>query len=55
MAIALVINCELCGLSVQGETELEVLEKASEHMVERHPAAADDFSTDTLRARIQEV
>jgi hypothetical protein len=42
LAIALVINCELCGLSVQGDTEPEVLEKASEHMVERHPEAADD-------------
>jgi hypothetical protein len=55
LAIALIITCELCGLSVQRDTESDVLEKASEHMVERHPEAADDFSTDTLRARIQQV
>jgi hypothetical protein len=55
LAIALVINCELCGLSVQGDSEPEVLEKASGHMVERHPEAADDFSTDALRTRIQQV
>jgi predicted small metal-binding protein len=55
LPIALVINCELCGLSVQGNTEPEVLEKATEHIVERHPEAADDLSTDTLRARIQQV
>jgi predicted small metal-binding protein len=55
VAIALVINCELCGLSVQGDTEPEVLEKASEHFVDRHPDAADKFSTEALRSRIEQV
>jgi len=55
VAIALVINCELCGLSVQGDTEAEVLEKASEHMIDRHPEAADTSSTEALRSRIEQV
>ena len=55
LAIAFVINCELCGLSVQGNTEPDVLEKASKHMVDRHPDAVDNWSTEELRARIQQV
>lgn len=55
MPIAFVINCQLCGLSVQGETEAEVLEKASEHIEASHPDAADEFTTERLRTRIQRI
>ena len=55
MPLALVINCELCGLSVQGDTEPEVLEKASEHMVSHHPEAAEKSTTAALRDRIERV
>jgi hypothetical protein len=55
MPVALVINCELCGLSVQGSTEAEVLEKASEHIESRHEDVAEDFTTEKLRRRLEQI
>jgi hypothetical protein len=55
MAIAFVITCELCGLSVQGTTENQAIDKAADHLEARHPQAADDLTLDRLRERIEAV
>jgi predicted small metal-binding protein len=55
MAVAFVIRCSLCGLTVQGNTENEVLDKASGHVSERHPEKIDELTLADLRERIEEV
>ena len=51
--MAKVINCE-CGLTLRGETEDEVMQKAQAHMEESHPDLVGTVSADEVRGWIQE-
>ena len=48
-----VINC-VCGETVRGETEDEVLEKAEEHVRTAHADMAHQFPRETLATMITE-
>jgi len=45
--MAKVINC-VCGETVRGETEDEVLDNAEAHVQERHADMADQFPREAL-------
>lgn len=52
--MAKVINC-MCGASVQGESEDEVLDKAEQHVRANHADQADQFPREKLATMIQEA
>jgi predicted small metal-binding protein len=49
-----VISC-ICGQSVQGDTEEEVLDKAEDHVRSDHPDLVDEFPRTTLATMIEDV
>ena len=52
--MAKVINC-MCGASVQGETEDEVLDKAEQHVRSEHADQADQFPREKLATMVQDA
>jgi hypothetical protein len=52
--MAKVINC-VCGASVQGETEDEVLDKAEQHVQAEHPDQADQFPREKLATMVTDA
>jgi predicted small metal-binding protein len=51
--MAKVINC-VCGETIRGATEDEVLDNAEEHVRTAHADAADQFPRETLAGMIEE-
>jgi predicted small metal-binding protein len=49
-----VINC-MCGQSVQGDSDDEVLDKAEAHVAESHADMVGEFTRDRLRTMIEQV
>jgi predicted small metal-binding protein len=52
--MAKVINCE-CGTVVQGETDVELLRRANEHIQDAHPELVGKVSDSDLLAMAEEV
>jgi predicted small metal-binding protein len=52
--MAKVINCE-CGYVVQGQTEQELLSKATDHLRDAHPELVGKVSDSDLLAMAEEV
>ncbi|CAN5656048.1 hypothetical protein BH24ACT26_BH24ACT26_12430 [soil metagenome] len=51
----MVIHCTLCGLSVQGNSEEEVVAKAADHVTGAHGIGRDRFFHERLTAAIERV
>ena len=52
--MAKVINC-VCGASVQGETEDEVLDKAEQHVQADHADQAEQFPREKLATMVRDA
>ncbi|HYN36255.1 MAG TPA: DUF1059 domain-containing protein [Actinomycetota bacterium] len=52
--MAKVISC-VCGASVQGETEDQVLDKAEEHVKTEHADQADQFPREKLATLVRDA
>jgi len=51
--MAKVINC-VCGETIRGETEDEVLDNAEAHVQERHADMADQFPRSALAGMVED-
>jgi predicted small metal-binding protein len=45
----------MCGQTVQGDSDDEVLDKAEEHVAANHPEMSDQFTRDKLQTMIENV
>ncbi|HKP90240.1 MAG TPA: DUF1059 domain-containing protein [Thermoleophilaceae bacterium] len=49
----MILRCE-CGVTVRGETDDEVVERAEEHIRQNHPDVADDVTREQLLSMSEE-
>jgi predicted small metal-binding protein len=51
--MAKVIDCP-CGEQIRGESEDETLQRAEQHVLDKHPDIADQFSRATLSEMLKD-
>jgi predicted small metal-binding protein len=51
--MAKVMNCE-CGVTIRGETDDEIFERALEHLRGLHPDVAESITREQVLARCEE-